>query len=156
MQTVQALGLEPRTIEVELTESILLESDPCFQAMINRLRDNGITIAIDDFGTGYSSLGYLSRFPFDSIKIDRSFISDLNSETSNRILRSIIGLGKSIDKKIIVEGVETIEQVEFLKVFRPVSFKAIFLAVPCAKNRLLIWSDELLGLIIAMSARQHS
>ncbi|RZI60450.1 MAG: EAL domain-containing protein, partial [Zymomonas sp.] len=82
---------------------------------LNRLKALGVRIAMDDFGTGYSSLGYLNSFPFDKIKIDKSFIADLSAEKSNAIVRSVIGLGHSLNMVITAEGVETAEQAEFLR-----------------------------------------
>lgn len=130
LETADAHGLARGTLEIELTEGILLESTPEFQAMIERLRDSGVTISIDDFGTGYSSLGYLSKFPFDSIKVDRSFISDMNSEIAHRILRSIIAMGNGMNKTIVIEGVETIEQVTFLKQFSNLVVQGYFFGKP--------------------------
>ena len=130
LERVKSLDLAHGALEIELTESVLVELNPTFQAMIERLRAHGITIAIDDFGTGYSSLGYLSKFPFDVIKIDRSFISDLKSKNSLRILRSIIGMGSSINKKIVVEGIETLEQVEFLRSFQSLVAQGYFFGKP--------------------------
>lgn len=103
-------GADPRRIEIEITESLLVTAGEETRNCIDGLRELGISIAIDDFGTGYSSLSYLASFPFDVIKIDRSFIADLSSTTSQQLLHSIIGLGGSIGKKIIVEGVETATQ----------------------------------------------
>ena len=83
--------------------------------VLNALKNIGVSIAMDDFGTGYSSLAYLNGFPFDKIKIDKSFISDINRTTkSNAIVKSVISLGKSLKMITTAEGVETLEQLRFL------------------------------------------
>ena len=103
-------------VEIELTESALLNNEEFIINTLQRLREMGITISIDDFGTGYSSLHYLSRLPINILKIDKSFIQGITEKTSeNRLITStIISLAKSLDLSIIAEGVETKEQLEFL------------------------------------------
>jgi diguanylate cyclase (GGDEF)-like protein len=114
--TLEFTGLACERLELEITESVLLKDNKTNLLTLNRLRDMGIRIALDDFGTGYSSLGYLQRFPFSKIKIDRSFISGLpDSDESQAIVRSVIGLGKSLGMKVTAEGVETIAQLDWVK-----------------------------------------
>ena len=109
-------GLAATRLELEITESVLLGDSVANLATLSRLRDLGIRIALDDFGTGYSSLSYLQRFPFSKIKIDRSFISGLpSSEQSKAIVRSVIGLGRSLRMKVTAEGVETPAQLDWVK-----------------------------------------
>ncbi|WP_159997222.1 EAL domain-containing protein [Roseomonas sp. 18066] len=104
-------GLPASRLELEITESVLLHEDSQALDTLHALRAMGIGIAMDDFGTGYSSLSYLRRFPFDKIKIDRSFIADLPERAQSlAILRAIVGLGRSFDMPITAEGVETPEQ----------------------------------------------
>ncbi|MGV3490193.1 MAG: putative bifunctional diguanylate cyclase/phosphodiesterase [Devosia sp.] len=108
-------GLAAGRLEIEITESVLLDENVEAVAMLEQFHRMGIRVALDDFGTGYSSLSYLRRFPFDKIKIDRSFITDLpRSEESAAIVRSIIGLGRSLRARVIAEGVETWEQLMML------------------------------------------
>jgi diguanylate cyclase (GGDEF)-like protein len=109
-----ASGLPAHRLELELTESVLLENSEATLATLHTLRELGVRIALDDFGTGYSSLGYLRRFPFDKIKIDRCFVADL-SETAQgpaAILRALAGLGSSLGMITTAEGVETSDQVK--------------------------------------------
>lgn len=108
-------GADPARLELEITESVLIENDQRAIFILNEIKRMGFGIALDDFGTGYSSLSYLSRYPFDTIKIDRSFVSNL-TETDNApvIVRSIIDLGAGLGMKIVAEGVETIEEALFL------------------------------------------
>jgi diguanylate cyclase (GGDEF)-like protein/PAS domain S-box-containing protein len=101
----------PGCLTLEITESTLMGSLDQAREILGRLRDLGICLDLDDFGTGYSSLSYLHRLPFDAIKIDRSFIRDLgDSQESRAIAQSIIGLGSSLNMKVVAEGIETAEQ----------------------------------------------
>lgn len=109
-------GLEPSRLELEITESLLIDRSDEVLEKLGNLKDLGVTIAMDDFGTGYSSLSYLLKFPFDKIKIDRSFVTALTSDPAARdILRSIVALGKTLKMNITAEGVENKEQASFLK-----------------------------------------
>ena len=103
-------------LELEITESVLINDASAALAILTSLKSIGVRIAMDDFGTGYSSLGYLNSFPFDKIKIDRSFISKLSDkDKSFAIVRSVVGLGNSLKMITTAEGVETIEQANFLQ-----------------------------------------
>jgi diguanylate cyclase (GGDEF)-like protein/PAS domain S-box-containing protein len=109
-------GLNPGRLELEITESVLLSETEANLATLHQLREIGARISLDDFGTGYSSLSYLRSFPFDKIKIDRSFVRDLGLRPdSMAIIRAIVGLGRSLNIATAVEGVETQEQLELLK-----------------------------------------
>ncbi|HVY23579.1 MAG TPA: EAL domain-containing protein [Steroidobacteraceae bacterium] len=109
-------GLKPRQLTLELTESMVM-SDPASAAeLINDLAEMGVQVALDDFGTGYSSLSYLQRFRLGCLKVDRSFVSGAaHSNGDQSIVRAVIALGKTLDMKIIAEGVETLEQANFLR-----------------------------------------
>ena len=103
-------GLDPRRLELEITESVLLDVRGTALSMLQNLRQIGVRVALDDFGTGYSSLGYLRSFPFDKIKIDQSFIRGTSNDAVGRaIVRSIASLGQSLGMATIAEGVETEE-----------------------------------------------
>ena len=116
MQALAASGLDPRRLEVEITESIFLESSEALIAILHSLRNLGIRIALDDFGTGYSSLSYLQSFPFDKIKIDRSFIQQLLSRSgSTAIVRAITDLARALGMETTAEGVENPEQLAELR-----------------------------------------
>jgi diguanylate cyclase (GGDEF)-like protein/PAS domain S-box-containing protein len=109
-------GLSPKRLELEITESILLAETEANLATLHRLRELGISISLDDFGTGYSSLSYLRSFPFDKIKIDRSFVKDLSSRSDCvAIVRAISGLGRSLNITTTAEGVETLDQLDWLR-----------------------------------------
>jgi diguanylate cyclase (GGDEF)-like protein/PAS domain S-box-containing protein len=109
-------GLKPSRLELEITEGVLIGDFSRALSILHRLKTLGVRIAMDDFGTGYSSLSYLQSFPFDKIKIDRAFISNLErNKHSEAIIRAVIGLGRGLHLPVTAEGVETIEQLEFLK-----------------------------------------
>ncbi len=115
-RVLQESGLDPSRLELEITETLLLNNTERALAMLNRLHGLGVAIALDDFGTGYSSLSYLSRFPFDKIKIDRSFVQRLNEDANTMaIVQAIITLGRSLNVSILAEGVETHEQAAILR-----------------------------------------
>jgi EAL domain-containing protein (putative c-di-GMP-specific phosphodiesterase class I) len=109
-------GLAPERLELEITESILLESDTDPLAVIHRLKNIGVSIALDDFGTGYSSLSYLTKFPFDKIKIDRSFTQSLTKRAEcAAIISSVCALGVGLNMLTVAEGVETEQQLAILR-----------------------------------------
>ena len=113
---VNDTGMQPSNLEVEITESACLDNIEATIDTLNKLSSYGINISLDDFGTGYSSLSYLKQLPFDNLKIDRSFIMDVCSdENSSAIAKSIIALGMILKKRIIAEGVEDEEQLNFLR-----------------------------------------
>jgi predicted signal transduction protein with EAL and GGDEF domain len=108
-------GLSSRRLELEITESVLIDDLPRAVSMLRRLKTLGVRIAMDDFGTGYSSLSYLQAFPFDKIKIDQSFISNLeHNPQSATIVRAVIGLARGLELPVVAEGVETKDQRAFL------------------------------------------
>ncbi len=118
INTLAATGLPASRLEVEITESVLMQNTEATLTTLHRLHDRGISISLDDFGTGYSSLSYLRAFPFDKIKIDQSFVGDLPGRgDAAAIVRAITGLARSLDMVTTAEGVETEEQrdqVQFL------------------------------------------
>lgn len=116
-QVLEETGLAPHYLELELTESQLLDSVEHIIATFQQLRDLGVKLAIDDFGTGYSSLSYLKRIPVDYVKIDQAFIRGLAEGSGDAaITRAIIAMAHGLSLKVVAEGVESVEQLEFLKV----------------------------------------
>jgi diguanylate cyclase (GGDEF)-like protein len=114
-EALVASGLDARRLELEITESVLLQNSEATLATLHDLRAMGVRISLDDFGTGYSSLSYLRSFPFDKIKIDRSFVSELATrEDSMAIIRAVTGLGRSLGIVTTAEGVENDAQLELL------------------------------------------
>jgi EAL domain-containing protein (putative c-di-GMP-specific phosphodiesterase class I) len=109
-------GLAPDRLELEVTETAIITDKKRALNILRQIRELGVSIAIDDFGTGYSSLDTLRSFPFDKIKIDRSFMSEVeSSEQAKAIVRAILALGRSLSVPVLAEGVETMEQLNVLR-----------------------------------------
>ena len=114
---LQETGLEPRFLEIELTESVLMRNVEASTTILQALKDIGVRLAIDDFGTGYSSLSYLRRFPVDVLKIDQSFVRDISDNANDGVIVSaVIGMAAGLKQKVIAEGIETQEQLAYLKI----------------------------------------
>jgi diguanylate cyclase (GGDEF)-like protein/PAS domain S-box-containing protein len=108
--------LEPRYLELEFTERFLMHDTKATATVLRQLKEMGVHLALDDFGTGYSSLSYLKRFPIDTLKIDQSFVRDLTTDTDDAsIVRAVISMGDSLRMLVVAEGVETREQLDFLR-----------------------------------------
>ena len=109
-------GLDPRLLELELTESVLMESVASTAEMLWELKAMGLRLAVDDFGTGYSSLSYLMHFPIDALKVDQSFVHEITAEgDTSPIITAVIAMGRSLRQRVIAEGVETWAQLAFLR-----------------------------------------
>src|SRR5690625_5521417 len=107
-------GLEAKYLELEITESMAMSNEHYILKTMKRLRNLGVYVSIDDFGTGYSSLKYLSKFPITKLKIDKMFMNEKQKQ-NRAIVKSIINMSHSLNLKVIAEGVETYNQLEFLK-----------------------------------------
>nr|WP_315430299.1 EAL domain-containing protein [uncultured Albidiferax sp.] len=113
---LEETGLDPCVLELELTESGLMQDNEPTMTALRALKDLGVRIAIDDFGTGYSSLSYLRRFPIDTLKIDQAFVRDIQSGNGGaKLVSAIIAMGRSLDLRVIAEGIETRDQLVFLQ-----------------------------------------
>ncbi len=129
--------LEPTRLELEITESLLLTDSEATIAALHELRDMGVRICMDDFGTGYSSLSYLRSFPFDKIKIDRSFTGDLTTRKDSRaIIKAVIGLGQSLGMVTTAEGVETEEQLAMVRDYGVSEVQGFLFSPPLQSNTL--------------------
>jgi EAL domain-containing protein (putative c-di-GMP-specific phosphodiesterase class I) len=108
--------VSPDHIELELTETLVMQDPAAAEETMRSLRDAGLHLSLDDFGTGYSSLAYLKRFPFSSVKIDRAFVTDITTNAGDAaIAKAIIGMGHGLQLNVIAEGVETAEQLQLLR-----------------------------------------
>jgi diguanylate cyclase (GGDEF)-like protein len=150
VSALASAGLPASRLELEITESVLLEKSERNIAILNQLRELGVRISMDDFGTGYSSIGYLRSFPFDKIKIDQSFVRDLMvDEGSLAIVRAIAGLGVSFGMTTTAEGVETEEQMRCLNLEGCVEVQGYLYSKPVPAN-------EIVALLQSLSERGSS
>jgi diguanylate cyclase (GGDEF)-like protein/PAS domain S-box-containing protein len=126
-------GLDPRYLELELTETVLMQHAESTISMLGALKSMGVRLAVDDFGTGYSSLSYLKRFPIDTLKIDQSFVRDITSGSDDvPIVRAVITMAKSLRHHVVGEGVETEEQMAFLRASGCDEAQGYYLSMPLA------------------------
>ncbi|MBS0287185.1 MAG: EAL domain-containing protein [Proteobacteria bacterium] len=127
--------IAPYSLELELTESVLMENTEKCVLMLDVLKSMGISISIDDFGTGYSSLSYLRRFPIDALKIDKSFVNNINEKTQeDTIIRAIIAMAKGLKIKTIAEGVETKEQANYLIKHEVDELQGYYISMPLTED----------------------
>ena len=129
-----ATGCDPSRLELEITETSVMEDPERVVALLHRIRELGVTVAIDDFGTGHSSLAYLKRFPVDNLKIDRSFIADVPGDKNNvAITQAVIAMGHSLGMRVIAEGVETRAQHNFLLAQQCDEYQGYYFSKPLAE-----------------------
>jgi EAL domain-containing protein (putative c-di-GMP-specific phosphodiesterase class I) len=142
-RVLEQSGLPPAMLELELTEGLLMENPEEKEALLRELKGLGVTLALDDFGTGYSSLSYLRRFPFDILKIDRSFIRDLTTDPDDAELTlSIISMAHSLRLQVVAEGVETLEQLQFLQAHGCDLIQGFYFSKPLPAARFSAWLDN--------------
>lgn len=135
---LRSTALPAHRLELEITESVLIENTDKALEMLVKLKDLGVRLSMDDFGTGYSSLGYLRSFPFDALKIDRSFVGDLDqSKGALAIVQAILGLGRALGMQVVAEGVETESQLACLKADRCDEVQGFYLGRPMAEDALV-------------------
>lgn len=132
---VDETGIEPSQLKLEITETLLMQDPEVACDTLNRCRVKGLSIAIDDFGTGYSSLSYLHRFPIDTLKIDRSFVAAMAEDETNReIIRTIVGLGLQLDKPVVAEGIEDIDQAMAIRDMGATFGQGYYFSKPCDES----------------------
>ena len=135
---LQETGISPKLLELELTEGLLMENISETSLILEQLKSRGVQVAIDDFGTGYSSLSYLKRFPIDRLKIDRSFVRDIITDSNDAAIAvAIISLGRSLGLSVIAEGVETREQLEFLGVQKCDEYQGYYFSRPVSPEEIV-------------------
>lgn len=144
---VRESGIDPRALELEFTESVIMEHAESTVDTLELLRKMGVQLSIDDFGTGYSSLNYLKNFPIDRINIDRSFVADVNqSNDAAALVEAIISMGHSLNMKVLAEGVESSEQLQFLSEFGCDEGQGYYLAQPMTPADLTKMMSQRIGL----------
>ena len=136
-QIIHSSGLDPSSLELEITESVVMAHGTCGVAVLEKLKSIGVQIAIDDFGTGHSSLAYLKRFPVDTVKVDRSFIRDIPADSDMKIARAIIAMAHALRLKVVAEGVETADQLKFLRAQRCDAAQGFYLYRPLPADEML-------------------
>jgi len=118
-EVVRETRIDPKSLELELTESVLMKHAASTALILQTVREKGIRVAVDDFGTGYSSLSYLRRFPVDAVKIDQSFIRQISTTGDDTtIVKAVIGMARGLKLQVVAEGVETLEELAFLRAYR--------------------------------------
>ena len=139
-QALRDAGLPAASLELEITEGVLMDDPIQARKVLQRLREIGVRVAVDDFGTGYSSLSYLSRFPVDKLKLDRSFVRHATTQSEDAaIASSVIQLGRSLHLQVVAEGVETLEQARFLAARECELAQGFLYSRPLAPGALRAW-----------------
>jgi EAL domain-containing protein (putative c-di-GMP-specific phosphodiesterase class I) len=137
---VQEFSVEAARLQIEVTESTVMDNVPETVATLNRLQSMGIKIALDDFGTGYSSLSHLSSLPLNKLKIDQSFIFNMGSDRNSRaITEAIIGLGHSLNLKVVGEGVESKTSMDLLRGYGCDQVQGFFFSKPLPPSEFECW-----------------
>ena len=141
---IDKIGIDATCIELELTESLVMDNPKKIISMLNVLKNIGLRLSVDDFGTGYSSLSYLSQFPLDALKIDKSFIHKMKNGKKNlALVQSIIAIAHSLNLEVIAEGVETSEQLDSLKMMGCENAQGYHFSPPLPANEAsLLLSDQ--------------
>lgn len=148
VRAIGETGFDPSLLELEITESVLMDQDVRARMVLEQLKGLGITIALDDFGTGFSSLGYLKRFPIDALKIDRSFVRDVPMDLDDvAIVRAVIGMARSLRLRTVAEGVEQEDQARFLKLEGCEEVQGFFYGkpMPAAEAERQLWIRTRVG-----------
>ena len=151
---LEEVGLDSRYLQLEITESALVENSDVTCAALQELRATGVQLAIDDFGAGYSSLNYLKQFPLDILKLDRTFIEGIATSTDDAaIVEAVIGLGHSLRLKVVAEGVETEAQLSFLRDRGCDEVQGFFFSHPLPSKDYEQWLRIEMSKLIARSAK---
>ncbi|MDJ0659719.1 MAG: EAL domain-containing protein [Crocosphaera sp.] len=147
--TLESVGLDPEWLELEVTESILMKNTALASQTLQELRNMGVYISMDDFGTGYSSLGYLKKFPFDTLKIDQSFVKELNQNSQDlSIISAIMTLSRGFNMRVIAEGVENKEQLKLLQELDCEEMQGYFFSHPLSP-------EEILNYLLKFNQQKH-
>jgi len=158
-EVVEQARLPPSLFELELTEGVLMQDVESGQRALQALKEFGFALAVDDFGTGYCSLNYLKRFPLDTLKVDRAFVNDITVDAEDAaIVRAFIGLGHNLDLKIVAEGVENLEQLQFLRGEGCDVVQGFLMsrALPAPRFLELVRSAQPAGVLAGVDAPRHA
>ncbi|MNZ51596.1 Phytochrome-like protein cph2 [compost metagenome] len=140
LDVLKETGLDPSFLEIEVTESVVMESFDATVAKLEFLKSKGIQIALDDFGTGYSSLSYLKQLPIHTLKIDKSFVDGITDTPDHlSLVDSIVSIGHDLGMKVTAEGVELSEQVAFLHKCKCDKVQGYYFNAPMAEDKVLTW-----------------
>jgi EAL domain-containing protein (putative c-di-GMP-specific phosphodiesterase class I) len=132
---VESHGLTPDRFQLELTEGILVNNPAIAARKLAMLKERGFTLALDDFGTGFSSIGYLRQFPFDILKVDRSFVRDVGlNSTANALIQSLVSLGDALELSVIAEGIENEDQLKLLRLIQCEFIQGFMISRPVAAD----------------------
>lgn len=143
-RTLDSHGVNPDLLELELTESLVLENINDTISKMHALREMGVRFSLDDFGTGYSSFSYLTQLPFDQLKIDRSFVHNIGIKTSDAVIvQTIIGMAHNLEIEVIAEGVETEAQRLFLEQHGCHACQGFLFSKPVPIDEFMAWSRRL-------------
>ena len=141
---VERYGLSPHQFELELTEGILVNNPTIAKRKLAHLKTMGFTLSLDDFGTGFSSIGYLRQFPFDVLKVDRSFVRDLGiNSTANALVQSLVSLGDAMDLSVIAEGIENEDQLKLLRLVQCEYLQGFLISRPLPATELVALLERL-------------
>jgi EAL domain-containing protein (putative c-di-GMP-specific phosphodiesterase class I) len=135
-------GIDPRRLTVEITETVVLEDLVVAADELEAVRALGVKVAIDDFGTGHTSLAHLQQLPIDTIKIDRSFISQLDAKRGRALVRMVTGFGRSMDITVVAEGVETSAELSVLQAMGADQVQGYLLSRPLEPEALVVWATQ--------------
>lgn len=150
-------GLDPHRLELELTESGLMQNTKYTTTVLYTLKELGVQIAIDDFGTGYSSLSYLHRFPIDTIKIDQSFVQDIDGDTGDAIVSAVISMGMNLNQRVVAEGVETQQQLAFLQSHNCAEGQGFYFSRPLAADKFAeLLADESANILVRLAQKEDA
>jgi diguanylate cyclase (GGDEF)-like protein len=147
-------GLSAKSLELELTESVLMKRAESTESVLKKLRSGGVQLAVDDFGTGYSSLSYLRKFPIDSLKIDQSFIRQISATPNDTaIVAAVISMGRSLNLRVVAEGVETREEADFLKLHQCDEAQGYYFSRPVVAEQFAKLLQT--GILLPKQVEQH-
>ena len=143
LQYLAQTGFDPRSLELELTETFLMQDSRSTATVFGGIKELGVQLALDDFGTGYSSLSYMRRFPIDTLKVDRSFVRDLAMDASDAsVVSAVINMGKSLYMPVVAEGVEALDQLIFLREHGCSEAQGYYFSRPMKAADFAVWMSQ--------------